>query len=72
MLLPPRPIASSAGLRDLLDPVGLEHAQQGLQLAAVAGDLDDERIRRDVDDVRAEELDDLEDLAARSRCRRAP
>ena len=37
-------------LGDLLDAVGLQHAQQRLHLTAVAGDLDDEGVGGDIDD----------------------
>src|SRR4051794_22404624 len=53
-----------AGLRQLADAVRLEHAQQRGGLRGVAGDLDDERLGRDVDDGRPEERDELQHLAA--------
>ena len=45
-----------AGLDELLDAERLEHAQQRLELVRVAGRLDGDRVRGDVDDLGAEQL----------------
>ena len=45
--------------------VRLEHVEQPLDLVLGAGDLDDERVVGDVDRARAEDVGQLDDLAAR-------
>ena len=54
-----------AGARHLDQAEGAHHALERLDLLPRAGDLDDHRALRDVDDLAAEDLDDLHDLAAR-------
>src|SRR5690625_397606 len=53
-----------AGLDDLANAVRLQRGEQRLQLAVRAGRLDRHGVRGDVDDVRPEQLDDLQDGGA--------
>ncbi len=49
------------------DAVRFEHLEQAVDLVLGARDLDDQRLGRDVDDARAEDLGELHDLRARLR-----
>src|SRR6185437_13251416 len=53
-----------SGLCHLLDAVGLEHAQERLGLARVAGDLDHECVGRDIHHPCAEQVHGLQHLGA--------
>src|SRR3954469_20485121 len=53
-----------AGAHHLDHPERPDHLLEGIDLLRRAGDLDDERLARHVDDVAAEDLDDLEHLGA--------
>src|SRR3954451_2878903 len=53
-----------AGAHHLDHPERPDHLLEGVDLLRRAGDLDDERLARHVDDVAAEDLDDLEHLGA--------
>src|SRR5262249_10480387 len=63
--------ARAAGHRDdtgahkLGDSVGLQHLEEALNLTFIAGGLNDERLRTDVDDFRAVDVDELHHLHAR-------
>ena len=49
-------MATPAGARHLEDAMRPQHLQQAVHLVLGARDLDDERIGRDVDDARAEDV----------------
>src|SRR3954471_3087603 len=53
-----------AGAHHLDHPERPDHLLEGVDLVRRAGDLDDERLAGHVDDVAAEDLDDLEHLGA--------
>ena len=53
-----------AGLDELADAERLEDPEHVGELGGVAGHLDGDRVGGDVDDLGAEQLDDVEDLAA--------
>src|SRR3954471_1681543 len=57
------------GLHQLADPERLDDPQEVLELALVADDLDGDGVGGDVDDLGAEQLDDLEDLPTGYRVR---
>ena len=61
-----------AGLHELADAEGLEHAQEVAELVGVAGHLDRDGVGGDVDDLGAEELDGVEHLRRGSGRRPSP
>ena len=54
-----------ARARDLDDAVLLKHLAERVDLALAARKLNDNILRRHVDDVRAEDVDDIDDVGAR-------
>ncbi len=55
---------NGAGTDELEDAIGLEQFLQGLDLAVMAGQLDGEGIRRNINDMATENVSDLQDLTA--------
>src|SRR3954452_17262790 len=53
-----------AGAHHLDHPEGTHHLLEGVDLVRGAGDLDDDRLARHVDDLAAEDLDGLKHLGA--------
>ena len=54
----------AAGADHLKDAELLEHLDGGIDFALVAEHLDDQRLGVNINDIRAEDLDDIEDLSA--------
>ena len=60
----------SPGPHHLEDAIRPQHVEQAVDLVLGARDLDDQRFGRDVDDARAEDVDELHHFAARGLRRR--
>ena len=52
----------ASGARHLDHAVGPQHVDQAVDLVLAAGDLDGQRVRREIDDAGAEDLGQVHDL----------